>query len=64
MVNLLGDLPRVESMLAVPGAHFHDYGKSPRPGRKVGHCTLVDDDRERLLERLRQVERLIQTMPS
>src|SRR6478752_2474188 len=51
MLNLLGELPPVESVLAIPGAHFHDYGKSPRPGRKVGHCTLVDDDRERLLER-------------
>jgi 5-(carboxyamino)imidazole ribonucleotide synthase len=60
MLNLLGNLPPVEAVLAIPGAHFHDYGKSPRPGRKVGHCTLVDDDRERLLERLRAVERLIE----
>jgi len=60
MLNLLGKLPPVESVLAIPGAHFHDYGKSPRPGRKVGHCTLVDDDRERLLERFRVVERLVQ----
>jgi 5-(carboxyamino)imidazole ribonucleotide synthase len=60
MLNLLGKLPSVEAMLAIPGAHFHDYGKSPRPGRKVGHCTLVDDDRARLLERLRAVERLVQ----
>ena len=60
MLNLLGNLPPVEAVLAIPGAHFHDYGKSPRPGRKVGHCTLVDDDRERLLERLRGVERLIE----
>jgi len=21
--------------------HLHEYGKSPRPGRKLGHCTLV-----------------------
>jgi len=62
MLNLLGKLPPVESMLAIPGAHFHDYGKSPRPGRKVGHCTLVDEDRERLLERLRAVERLVQAV--
>ena len=59
MLNLLGQLPPIEAVLAIPGAHFHDYGKSPRPGRKVGHCTLVDSDRERLLERLRAVERLV-----
>ena len=25
-----------------PGVHLHDYGKTPRPGRKLGHCTLVE----------------------
>ena len=24
------------------GVHLHDYGKQPRPGRKVGHCTVVE----------------------
>ena len=52
MLNLLGRLPPRDTVLAIPGAHLHDYGKSPRPGRKVGHCTLVDTDRARLLERL------------
>jgi len=52
MLNLLGRLPARDTVLAIPGAHLHDYGKGPRPGRKVGHCTLVDVDRARLLERL------------
>ena len=52
MLNLLGRVPPAEAVLAVPGAHLHDYGKPPRPERKVGHCTLVDPDRDRLLERL------------
>ena len=43
MVNLLGSMPRLSSMLQVPGLHVHDYGKTPRPLRKVGHCTLVCD---------------------
>jgi 5-(carboxyamino)imidazole ribonucleotide synthase len=33
--------------LAVAGAHVHLYGKSPRPGRKLGHVTVCggpDDD--------------------
>jgi len=37
--------------LAVPGARVHLYGKSARPGRKLGHVTVVgdrsDDARER-----------------
>jgi 5-(carboxyamino)imidazole ribonucleotide synthase len=52
MLNLIGRLPPRETVLGITGAHLHDYGKSPRPGRKVGHCTLVDEDRARLLERL------------
>lgn len=42
MVNLVGSLPPLEALLAIPGAHVHLYGKEPRPGRKLGHVTLVD----------------------
>ena len=59
MLNLLGRLPPRDALLRIAGAHVHDYGKSPRPGRKVGHCTLVDADRERLLERLTPVRTAI-----
>jgi 5-(carboxyamino)imidazole ribonucleotide synthase len=41
MVNLVGGLPPLTELLALPGAHVHVYGKTPRPGRKVGHVTLV-----------------------
>jgi 5-(carboxyamino)imidazole ribonucleotide synthase len=52
MLNLIGRLPDRATVLATAGAHLHDYGKAPRSGRKIGHCTLVDGDRARLLERL------------
>ena len=42
MVNLVGSAPPPERLLAIPGAHMHLYGKSARPGRKLGHVTLVD----------------------
>jgi 5-(carboxyamino)imidazole ribonucleotide synthase len=45
MVNLVGSVPRLERLLALPGAHVHLYGKKPRPGRKLGHVTLVDPER-------------------
>lgn len=51
MLNLLGSMPPIAQVLAVPGAHLHDYGKEPRPSRKLGHCTLVDTERDRLLAR-------------
>lgn len=41
MINLIGEVPPLRSILAHPGVHLHDYGKQPRPGRKVGHCTLL-----------------------
>jgi 5-(carboxyamino)imidazole ribonucleotide synthase len=41
MVNLIGGVPPLAELLALPGAHVHLYGKEPRPGRKVGHVTLV-----------------------
>ena len=45
MVNLIGELPAREHVLALPGVHLHDYGKSPRPNRKLGHATVVGQDR-------------------
>ena len=46
-------------MLAVPGAHLHLYGKAPRPGRKVGHVTVVAPDPDALAARLAEVERAV-----
>jgi 5-(carboxyamino)imidazole ribonucleotide synthase len=43
MVNLIGTVPRSADLLALPGVHLHDYGKEPRPRRKVGHLTAVCD---------------------
>jgi len=42
MINLIGALPPRRKLLAHPGLHLHEYGKKPRPGRKVGHCTVVE----------------------
>ena len=43
MVNCIGRLPDRAAVAAVPAAHLHDYGKSPRAGRKLGHVTLTSD---------------------
>lgn len=40
MMNFIGELPDPTRVLAVPGAHLHLYGKTPRPGRKLGHATV------------------------
>ncbi len=43
MVNLIGEIPPREAVLAIPGARLHLYDKPPRPGRKVGHVTITAD---------------------
>jgi 5-(carboxyamino)imidazole ribonucleotide synthase len=44
MLNLIGVLPDCERLLRMPGAHLHLYGKTPRPGRKLGHVTCCADE--------------------
>jgi 5-(carboxyamino)imidazole ribonucleotide synthase len=55
MLNLIGELPDSSEVLAVPDAHLHLYGKSPRPGRKLGHVTLRAASPERLALRLSEL---------
>jgi 5-(carboxyamino)imidazole ribonucleotide synthase len=49
-VNVLGGpdggspVTRLGAALAVEGAHVHLYGKSPIPGRKLGHVTVCGTD--------------------
>ncbi|MET0801491.1 MAG: 5-(carboxyamino)imidazole ribonucleotide synthase [Actinomycetota bacterium] len=55
MVNLIGEMPDAAEVLAIRGAHLHDYGKEPRAGRKLGHVTVRADDEDELETRLRSV---------
>jgi len=41
MVNLIGAVPGKKQLLQTQDLHLHDYGKAPRPGRKVGHLTVM-----------------------
>ena len=59
MLNLLGDIPDRQRLLSIPGLHLHDYGKSPRPLRKLGHCTLVGSDKTTVVEGAAAVRALI-----
>lgn len=52
MYNFIGTLPPLSDILATPEASVHVYGKSFRPGRKVGHVTLVATSTEELEEKL------------
>jgi 5-(carboxyamino)imidazole ribonucleotide synthase len=52
LVNVLGVLPHPERVVGVDGAHLHEYGKAPKPGRKVGHVTVTADTPEERDRRL------------
>jgi 5-(carboxyamino)imidazole ribonucleotide synthase len=58
MVNLLSAAPETSAMLKVRGAHVHLYGKAPRPGRKIGHVTVLAETRAHLQERLAELRLL------
>jgi 5-(carboxyamino)imidazole ribonucleotide synthase len=60
MVNILGGpatgtmADRLPAAMAdEPAAKIHDYGKDPRPGRKVGHVTATGDDLDDTVVRAR-----------
>lgn len=52
MFNWIGALPEAAPVLETADAHWHDYGKQFRPGRKVGHATVCAPDSASLADRL------------
>jgi 5-(carboxyamino)imidazole ribonucleotide synthase len=52
MLNWIGELPAAAPVLSEAGGHWHDYGKSSRPGRKVGHATFRADTQAELAQAL------------
>ena len=70
MVNLLGDLwadgePDWAAALAMPDVKLHLYGKaSARPGRKMGHITVLAPTREAARERALEARRRLVPTPA
>ena len=60
MLNFIGRLPDRDAILALPGVHWHDYGKEARPARKLGHCTVVAAG---AVERDRLVRKVLRKLP-
>jgi 5-(carboxyamino)imidazole ribonucleotide synthase len=65
MRNLLGDVwangtPDWSGLLALPGLRLHLYGKSvPRPGRKMGHYSVLSSTLERAREIDAEAQRIL-----
>ncbi len=55
MLNWIGELPERTAVLQQTRGYFHDYGKQPRAGRKVGHATITAASASALATALHQV---------
>ena len=60
MINFLGNLPDRDRLLRLEGLAFHDYGKEARPGRKLGHCTILKSRSRERNAALKQVLKLVE----
>jgi 5-(carboxyamino)imidazole ribonucleotide synthase len=59
MINLIGGCPDPREIGAAKNAEWHTYGKSPRPGRKIGHITISCDDPTELASQVAWCESLL-----
>jgi len=63
IANLFGDLwlgataPSWSRALEMPGVRVHLYGKTPRPGRKMGHVGAVGATPQEAVERVQEARR-------
>ena len=71
MVNLLGEpgyegrplLFGLSAVLAIPGACLHIYGKAvTKPGRKMGHLTVIDETIEAACAKAERVKKMIKIL--
>jgi 5-(carboxyamino)imidazole ribonucleotide synthase len=71
MVNVLGEKGHegiakydgLEKILSVEGVYVHLYGKKyTKPFRKMGHLTIVDQNREKAIEKARFVQKTLKVV--
>jgi len=71
MINVLGEpgfegpavYQGIEKILKCPGVYVHLYGKAlTKPFRKMGHVTIVDNDREKAIEKARFVQKTLKVI--
>ena len=71
MVNLLGDpgyegrpmIAGLAAALAIPGVCVHIYGKAvTKPGRKMGHVTVIDETIDKACDKTNKVKGLIRVL--
>jgi len=61
MINCLGNMPPLADCIRHSDVHYHDYGKSPRPRRKLGHLTALRPDRHSLDAVVKELLNIVRT---
>ncbi|NBO49860.1 MAG: 5-(carboxyamino)imidazole ribonucleotide synthase [Chitinophagia bacterium] len=68
MVNLLGsdgykgetEYEGLKEVLSIPNVFIHLYGKATtKPGRKMGHATIISDEKQELLLQAKKIKRTL-----
>ena len=68
MVNILGEknytgpvkLDKIKKLLEIDGLNLHIYGKKEsRPGRKIGHLTILDQEINSALEKAKKAKQFL-----
>ncbi|TLU65389.1 5-(carboxyamino)imidazole ribonucleotide synthase [Thalassotalea litorea] len=59
MINILGADTVPDEILSVTATQLHWYGKSKRPGRKMGHINVSGADKAELLARLAKITEIL-----
>ncbi len=71
MINLLGEkgydglakYDGLEKIMAIDGVYVHLYGKKyTKPFRKMGHVTIVDQNREKAIEKARFIQHTLKVV--
>lgn len=71
MINLLGEKGHeglakydgLEKIMAIEGVYIHLYGKKfTKPFRKMGHVTIIDQNREKAIEKARYVQKTLKVV--
>ncbi len=52
MINYIGSVPEAAEMKCEPHIFYHIYGKTAKPGRKLGHVTVVGENEKEAVLRL------------
>jgi len=63
MVNIIGEHGDLDRILELPYTHLHLYDKGERPGRKLGHVTVLADSYEELVWRVRNTASFLPGSP-